>query len=607
MNGPLPTPGPLRVALVAMPWPLLNRPSIQLGTLKAYLDREAGDWLQADLFHPYTEVARLLGPELYHWLSRHSWASEALYASLLFPDREVQAAELVQEAVRQSPEPIQLDFTTVKQKLGLQLDSWLASIDWRPYGLIGFSVCFHQLFSSLTAANRLKQLSPASRIVFGGSFCAQAVSASLLNTFPALDYTVQGEGEQPLLDLCRYLSGRRETRPAAVLGREEGLAADSSSFSQVTNLAELPSPDYQAYFAEIGRHFAGEPFIPVLPVEFSRGCWWRKCAFCNLNLQWSGYRAKRASRMQEEVLALAKQFGCLDFAFTDNALPPAEARIFFQGMATLEQDIRFFGEIRVPQHPEELACYRQGGLETVQVGIESLSNSLLRKMAKGTCVLDNIAAMKNCLAAGIVLEGNLITEFPESTAEEAAETLHNLDFVLPFPPLAAAGFFLGHGSPVARDPASFGVKQILPHRQYARLIPPELLAGLTLLTNDYRGDRTAQRRQWAPVRRKIKEWRSFHAGRPQTRRHKPALSYREGGDFLIIRQELPGRTLHHRLRGTSREIFLFCGEVREMRELCQRFPAVPEKKLRSFLEDLHCKRLVFAENDRYLSLAIREH
>ena len=31
------------VALVSAPWPLFNRPSIQLGTLKAYLSRHIAD------------------------------------------------------------------------------------------------------------------------------------------------------------------------------------------------------------------------------------------------------------------------------------------------------------------------------------------------------------------------------------------------------------------------------------------------------------------------------------------------------------------------------------------------------------------------------------
>jgi ribosomal peptide maturation radical SAM protein 1 len=606
MTSPKQSPGPWRVALVAMPWQLFNRPSIQLATLKAYLERHAGDWLQVDLFHPYLAVARLLGPELYHRLSLNPWAGEALYAPLLFPDQEPEARKLLNKALRRAAEPVDFDFAELRQKLDQHLSQWLAETDWRKYGLIGFSICFHQLLSSLTAASRLKELFPTIPIAIGGSFCAPPVAASLLNGFPALDYRVHGEGEQPLLDLCRFLTGRRESLPAAVAGRGEELQTESL-FCQVAELSELPAPDYQGYFAELKRQFAKQSFIPTLPVEFSRGCWWGKCAFCNLNLQWRGYRAKNSSRMLEEVLSLAVRYNCLDFAFTDNALPPKEARFFFQEMAASGQDLRFFGEIRVQHRQEELETYRRGGLDTVQVGIEALSNSLLRKMGKGVSVFDNIAAMKHSLAAGMLLEGNLITEFPGSTFEEVEETLCHLDFVLPFPPLSAASFFLGHGSPVELDPGRYSIGKILAHPNYRGLFPKEVLSGLTLLIKDYRGDRSAQRKQWLPVVEKIKDWQRFHARRKDRRRWQFPLSYREGSTFLLIRQELLHRTLHHRLRGVSREIYLFCEQGRHMRELHEKFPSLAEAKLRDFLEGLSYKRLIFSENDRFLSLAIRSN
>jgi ribosomal peptide maturation radical SAM protein 1 len=604
---PHPSPEGLRLALVSMPWPLFNRPSIQLGTLKAHLERQAGGWLQVDLFHPYLAVARLLGPDLYHWVSQNPWVCEALYAPLLFPDQEPQAAGIVARAARRASPPVRLDFPAVRQKLAGHLHQWLSATDWDRYHLIGFSVCFNQLFSSLTAASGLKQNFPDCRIAIGGSFCAPSIATSLLATFPALDFAISGEGEQPLLRLCHFLAGREATLPAAVFTRAKKRSC-SPPFDQLPDLSKLATPDYRDYFAEMGREFAGDPFIPVLPVEFSRGCWWNKCAFCNLNVQWCGYRAKKANHVQEEVFSLSEQFGCLDFAFTDNALPPKEAQLLFKSLGAAGRDLRFFGEIRVQHLREDLDCFRRGGLETVQAGIEALSNTLLQKMAKGVSVLDNIAAMKYALAAGMMLEGNLITEFPGSTDDEIEETLRNLDYVLPFPALTAARFFLGHGSPVDRQPGSYGLKAVIPHPQYARLFPRQLIDHLDLLVKDYRGDRTVQHRQWKPVVRKVREWQRFHARRKEHRhRHRPALGYRDGGGFLLIRQELTDRTLHHRLRGLSREIYLFCEEVRDLEEIGKRFPTLTEEKLRAFCNDLTGKLLMFSENNRYLSLAIKDH
>ena len=68
-----------------MPWALFNRPSIQLGTLKAFLESK-NDQLLVDTSHPYLEVASIIGPELYHWISQNHWVSEALYSPLVWPD-----------------------------------------------------------------------------------------------------------------------------------------------------------------------------------------------------------------------------------------------------------------------------------------------------------------------------------------------------------------------------------------------------------------------------------------------------------------------------------------------------------------------------------------
>lgn len=356
--------------------------------------------------------------------------------------------------------------------------------------------------------------------------------------------------------------------------------------------------------------FAGLPFIPQIPVEFSRGCWWSKCTFCNLNLQWHGYRKKNPHRMHREVTTLADRHACLDFAFTDNSLPQQESLDFFQTLARQDRDFRFFGEIKAAMQGrgrrQIFAAYRRGGLTTIQVGIESLSSSLLVKMKKGVTVIDNIAAMRDALENGLTLEGNLITEFPGSTDAEVRETLANLDFVFPFHPLSAASFFLGHGSPIACHPARFHIRSIRHHPASRKIFPGQILRTLPLLVMDYCGDRARQKKIWRPVVRKIQTWQDFHRKRCRSAQEHPPLSYRDGEGYIIIRQEKADRaTRHHRLQKQSREIYLFCEKIRTLHELHEKFPACKENQLRNFLRELVDKRLLYEEKGRYLALAVR--
>jgi hypothetical protein len=197
----------------------------------------------------------------------------------------------------------------------------------------------------------------------------------------------------------------------------------------------------------------------------------------------------------------------------------------------------------------------------------------------------------------------LIVEFPGSSEKEVAETLFALDFVLPFTPLTAASFFLGEGSPISKNPQKFGLTGVIQHPKNRQLFPPAILAGMEMLIKSYRGHRTAQRKLWKPVTDKVARWQAFHAKRNM--HGTPALSCRDGGSFLIIRQEQrDGPCLHHRLHGTSRAIYLFCQQVRSYSELASRFPSITAQSLSFFLADLIAKRLLFQEADRVLALAI---
>jgi ribosomal peptide maturation radical SAM protein 1 len=587
-----------RVALISMPWAIFSRPSVQLGALKAYLEKEKG--IHVATYHPYLEVAKKIGIDTYRTISNNSWAGETLYSPLLFPEKQADAGNIFKKCCPTLGKG-DTSFTNLSQELDNVLNQWLHKLPIEKFDLIGFSICFSQLFSSLLAAQKIKQLHKEIPVVIGGSSCTSDVASSLLRHFPQVDYCVNGEGEEPLIKLCHFIAGRGEELPKGILTAQKG--AEEGECNHIPDISTLPTPDYGPYFAELQELFPGQPFQPVLPFEFSRGCWWNKCTFCNLNLQWRGYRWKNAEKVLAEITDLSSKHHCLDFTFTDNALPPIVAKNFFQEVAQQKNDLRFFAEIRATTSLEQLSLYRNGGLDHVQVGIEALSSSLLKKLEKGTTAIENIATMKHCSELQIKLEGNLIIEFPGSTQADAQETLDNLDFVLPYSPLTSASFFLGKGSPVAQSPAEYGIHGITNHSYFKKLLPVKLFEKLDLLVKSYRGDRLIQIQQWKPVKEKISRWQDFHLRRINS--SFPALSYRDGGMFIVIRQEqIDGPPLIHRLKGLSRQIYLFCSTMRTLEEIQHQFPSLAQKAVLNFFTDLCNKRLLFHENGKVLALAI---
>jgi hypothetical protein len=84
------------------------------------------------------------------------------------------------------------------------------------------------------------------------------------------------------------------------------------------------------------------------------------------------------------------------------------------------------------------------------------------------------------------------------------------------------------------------------------------------------------------------------------------LAYADGRDFIIIRQQRNGESpLNHRLAGTSREIYLSCERPCDLSSILERFPKFTAGQVRAFLDDMVGKRLMFEEDGRYLSLAVR--
>jgi hypothetical protein len=121
----------------------------------------------------------------------------------------------------------------------------------------------------------------------------------------------------------------------------------------------------------------------------------------------------------------------------------------------------------------------------------------------------------------------------------------------------------------------------------------------------YRGDLGFQKKIWRPVKKKIALWQKTYAELQQGPQVSPVLSFRDGRDFLIIKQrQYHDDSIKHRLVGTSRMIYLYCMQHRSLKKICERYPAFAEDKITGFLKMMVDKKLMFEEKDQYLSLAV---
>jgi hypothetical protein len=120
----------------------------------------------------------------------------------------------------------------------------------------------------------------------------------------------------------------------------------------------------------------------------------------------------------------------------------------------------------------------------------------------------------------------------------------------------------------------------------------------------YRGDLTFQKKIWKPVKKKISDWQKQYAETQKGSNDSPILSFRDGRDFMIIRQKrFRAEPAVHRLVGASREIYLFCQKHRSIKTIFSAFPDISQDAIANFLSMMVDKKLMFAEKNKYLSLA----
>lgn len=624
----------MKVALVAMPWSIAERPSAALGALAAYVHREQPE-IETRAIYEYVHVARRLGFTGYGLIANEFYIGDLLYMPLLFPEQRASVCDhFVEWARRQGRSPADFggsDWSETFDRLQAIFRERIEAVveDLAACRVVGMTTCFGQLFPNLALARRLRERAPDTRIVLGGSTVSARVGASVMEEFPWIDHVIQGEGERPFLAYVSAVAageaGAGGNARGDARGDDDELDAirgvvarkhvaerpDGAEMWEMGSLDDLPMPDFSPY-VELARQYG---FDWRLPIEGSRGCWWDRtrrygnpkstCYFCNLNVQWNGYRQKSVERLVDEVKTLSEQYTNTQIYFLDNIIRHDGIEDMARGLSGLGKDLEYFYEMRANVHPYHLLLLWESGLRGIQVGVEGLCTSYLRRIGKGTTAIQNLQVMKTCAELGISnASANLITWFPGSTQEEVEETLHNIrTYALAYEPCNVARFALGVDSTVDKLREQFKVTNVRNKDWLRSGLPEELWQRMRLFDLSY--DDAGDTADWGPVERACAGWRELWETTPR-----PLLFYFDGGTFLRIVDRRAGRSGAHPVRllsARSRDIYLYCMEIRSFEDIAGRFGFESEeqqRKLRAFLQQLVQWGLMFAEKRSYLSLAL---
>lgn len=228
----------------------------------------------------------------------------------------------------------------------------------------------------------------------------------------------------------------------------EGVLNDSDTLSEIPNLAYLKDGTVTTNSIVWPNEFIpSSPYNPSthLPrVEASRGCHHNVCTYCTRPLQ--DRQQPTWMRIPPEIviqsLSTLKANGVEKFAFTDEdffgddlegAMEIANALKEMGGM-TFSLDLRADSivniedsHIQAEYRDELIRTLIEAGMSLVFVGVETLSDTQLKRYGKGVSPEVEIAAIKKISSLSVPMELGLITFDPLLTIQELAENIEGLE------------------------------------------------------------------------------------------------------------------------------------------------------------------------------------
>ncbi len=330
--------------------------------------------------------------------------------------------------------------------------------------LIGISIInTSQIIPGLTLASLIKKADKNIHINIGGSVFTRLISEVGRNKelFSLFDSIIVHEGETALLGLIRHLNNEYEIKDIPNLIYMEGSEIKMNRIDlEGEDINSLPAPDFEGF--PLDRYFSPELVLPLLS---SRGCYWRRCAFCDHSYGYSGnYRPRDVDLLYNDIDTLKNKYRTGFFTFQDEGLSPKLMMELSDEIIDNGLEISWLADSRFePSFSPELGNkLADAGCKMLYFGLESASERILKCMDKGIKKENALKICRYTTEAGIWTHLFLIFGFPTETREEAKETM---DFILQnhkfINSMSFGSFQLTKHSKVYEAPSAFNVDRIV--------------------------------------------------------------------------------------------------------------------------------------------------
>lgn len=305
---------------------------------------------------------------------------------------------------------------------GLTVEDVAAITRRSRFRVLGISTIHWTLPAAVEIARAARDANPDGHIIFGGIEAALDAER-ILREVPWVDSVGLGEGEKTVPALLSALTQGGEWRNIEGLAFRDGDVLRRTAAARLIDpLDDLPFParDDMAAVMDSGG---------IVTMSSSRGCTGR-CAFCSVRAFYGqskgpAWRGRSPVSVVTEMQQLYEQYATRLFSFIDETVvgPGEQGRRRLQELAALIREsgmaCGFFMTVRADQVERDLFReLKSAGLRKVEIGIESMAPSQLKRYGKRASIQDNRRALSLLEELDIAAELFMVPFDPGVTAAE---------------------------------------------------------------------------------------------------------------------------------------------------------------------------------------------
>ena len=590
-----------------MPYTEIERPSIALGLLAAEL---RGGGVDVGVRYGCIDFAARAGLRAYQAVlgSKTSlFIGEWTFAAAAFPEMAVAddayLGACAEEMAERLPDAdIRAMLLGLREETARFVAELAAEIVAARPRIVGCTSTFQQHVASLALLRAVRERDPSIVTMIGGTNCESHMGMATRRNFPWVDFVVSGEADELIVPFVRDVlaRGRDAVAPPGVIDAAIAARRDlDPPRASVWSVDAIPTPDYDDYFTALSRSPLRDAIVPGLLVETSRGCWWgakSHCTFCGLNGGNMAFRAKSPERAAEEFHRLAARYGVRRFLAVDNIIDMQYHRTLLPLLAGRGYDIFYETKANLRRH--HMQSFFDAGVRSIQPGIESLHDDVLRLLAKGNKAWMNVQLLKWAAELAMDVSWVFLIDVPGQSDAWYFEMVAWLPLVSHLPPASfAVPIQFMRFSPYHRDAAVYGF-DLVPEPAYAQVYPlaEEEMRELAYEFVDRRGRPEEGIGQqllllWLAL------WREEHRnGTP------PVLEMRRDGEAVDIVDTRSCRIAdRHRLDGDAARIYAACDEAVDRARLREELGIAQFDEV---VDALLADKLLLELSGRLLALAV---